>query len=109
MNKLGRLEMELMKIPHTCKHAQIKGFKYVDNVFALNVTNARYRNAVFSGIVELVNGTDCLRNFKGKFRAKVTLDWFGSKLKKHSRYITLDAGQFDLMPVYSGAVIANLG
>lgn len=101
--------MQQKNIPHTCSDAKITAYKTVDNSFALNVKDASYRGTKFSGIVELVDGMDCLRQFKGKFRAKVTLDWFGSQLKKHSRYITLEASKFELMPVYSGAVIANLG
>ena len=101
--------MELKNIPNTCKTAQVTALKQVKDVFALEVKGARYRGAIFNGIVELVDGSECLQQFRGKFRAKVTLDWFGSQLKKHSRYITLDAGQFNLMPVYSGAVVANLG
>lgn len=101
--------MELNNIPHTCAAAKVTDYKQVKDVYALEVTNASYRGAIFSGIVELVDGSECLQQFRGKFRAKVTLDWFGTQLKKHSRYITLDAGQFNLMPVYSGAVVANLG
>ena len=101
--------MELHNAPHTCKTAQVIAYKQVKDVYALEVTNARYRGANFSGIVELEDGSECLQQFRGKFRAKVTLDWFGTQLKKHSRFITLDAGKFNLMPVYSGAVVANLG
>lgn len=101
--------MEAKNTPHTCADAKVTGYKQVKDVFALEVKNARYRGAVFTGVVELVDGSECLRQLRGKFRAKVTLDWFGTQLKKHSRYITLDASQFNLMPVYSGAVVANLG
>lgn len=101
--------MEHKNIPHTCAAAKVTKFKQVSDVYAIEVKNARYRGAEFSGVVALEDGSDSLQHFRGKFRAKVSLDWFGTQLKKHSRYITLDAGQFNLMPVYSGAVVANLG
>ncbi len=101
--------MKTNNIPHTCPAAKVTAYKQVKDVYAVEVTNACYRGAIFSGIVELVDGSECLQQFRGKFRAKVTLDWFGTQLKKHSRFITLDAGQFNLMPVYSGTVVANLG
>lgn len=101
--------MELNNAPHTCADAKVVAYKQVKDVYAIEVKDAQYRGAIFSGVVELVNGSECLQQFRGKFRAKVTLDWFGTQLKKHSRYITLDAGQFNLMPAYSGAVVANLG
>lgn len=101
--------MQQKNIPHTCANAKVTAYKTVDNAFVLSVKDACYRGTRFSGIVELVDGSECLRQFRGKFRAKVTLNWFGTQLKKQSRYITLDAGSFNLMPVYSGAVVANLG
>ena len=101
--------MQTQNIPHTCASAQVTSYKQVTDVYAIEVNKARYRGAEFSGVVELEDGSDSLQQFRGKFRAKVTLDWFGTQLKKHSRYITLDSSQFTLLPVYSGAVVANLG
>lgn len=101
--------MEMNNIPHTCAAAKVTNYKQVKDVYAIDVTRARYRGAEFSGVLALEDGSECLQQFRGKFRAKVMLDWFGTQLKKHSRYITLDEGQFTLLPVYSGTVVANLG
>lgn len=101
--------MEVNNIPHICASATVTNYKQVKDVYAIDVKDAHYRGAKFSGVLALEDGSECLQQYRGKFRAKVTLDWFGTQLKKHSRYITLDAGQFTLLPVYSGAVVANLG
>lgn len=96
-------------IPHTCTDAKINKLRYVDDVFALEVKNATYRGAVFSGIIELVNGTDSIRKYKGADRANVKLAWFGQELKKRNPFINLANAQITLLPCYSGSVVASLG
>jgi len=96
-------------IPHTCANAKINKIRFVDDVFALEVKNATYRGAVFSGIIELVNGTDSIRKYKGTDRANVKLTWFGQGLKKRNPYINLANAQITLLPCYSGSVVASLG
>jgi hypothetical protein len=96
-------------IPHTCADAKINKLRYVDAVFALEVKNAKYRGAVFSGIIELVNGTDSIRKYKGTDRANVKLAWFGQELKKRNPFVNLANAEITLLPCYTGKVVASLG
>jgi hypothetical protein len=96
-------------IPHTFEFAKVTKVKHVEGVFAIEVVDATYRKAKFSGVIELANGTASLRKYKGKFRANTDLDWFGQKLKKHLPFVNLDSGVFSLIPQYSGPVVAGLG
>lgn len=96
-------------IPHTCSFATVTQIKKARDVFALEVKNARYRGATFSGVIELVNGSDSIRKFKGFYRANAKLAWFGQELKKRSPFINLADAEVTLLPCYTGDVVASLG
>jgi hypothetical protein len=96
-------------IPHTCSFATVTQIKKARDVFALEVKNARYRGATFSGVIELVNGSDSIRKFKGFYRANAKLAWFGQELKKRSPFINLAGAEVTLLPCYTGDVVASLG
>lgn len=97
------------QIPHTCANAKVRKTKHVQDVFALEVKNAKYRGATFSGIIELVNGTDSIRKYKGFHRANTKLAWFGKELKKRNPFVNLANAEVTLLPCYTGDVITNLG
>lgn len=96
-------------IPHTSSKAQVSKLQRVQDVFAIEVKNARYRGATFSGVIELVNGSDSIRKFKGVYRANAKLAWFGQELKKRNPFINLSGAEVMLLPSYSGDVVASLG
>jgi len=48
-------------IPHTSSKAQVSKLERVQDVFAIEVKNAMYRGAKFSGVLELVNGSDSIK------------------------------------------------
>lgn len=96
-------------IPHTSSKAQVSKLERVQDVFAIEVKNAKYRGATFSGVIELVNGTDSIRKFKGAYRANAKLAWFGKELKKHNPFINLANAEVTLLPCYTGDVVACLG
>ena len=96
-------------IPHTCPFATVTQIKKAYDVFAIEVKNARYRGTTFSGVIELVNGTDSIRKFKGSYRANAKLAWFGQELKKRNPFINLSGAEVMLLPSYSGDVVASLG
>ena len=96
-------------IPHTSSKAQISKLQRVQDVFAIEVKNARYRGTTFSGVLELVNGTDSIRKFKGAYRANAKLAWFGQELKKRNPFINLASAKVTLLPCYTGDVVASLG
>jgi hypothetical protein len=96
-------------IPHTSSKAQVSKLERVQDVFAIEVINAKYRGATFSGVIELVNGSDSIRKFKGAYRANAKLAWFGQELKKHNPFININDAQVVLLPSYSGDVVASLG
>lgn len=96
-------------IPHTSAKAQVSKLQRVQDVFAIEVKNARYRGTTFSGVIELVNGTDSIRKFKGAYRANAKLAWFGQELKKRNPFINLAGAEVTLLPSYTGDVVASLG
>lgn len=95
--------------PHTCAFATVTQVKKACDVFAIEVKNAMYRGAQFSGVLELVNGSDSIRKYKGSYRANAKLAWFGKELKKRNPFINLAGAEVTLLPSYSGDVIACLG
>lgn len=99
----------MQQIPHTSKTARVTAYQAVNEVFAIEVKNASYRGAKFNGIIELVNGTDSIRKYKGTDRANAKLTWFGKNLKKHNPFINLFGAEVTLLPSYTGNVVACLG
>jgi hypothetical protein len=97
------------QIPHTYAKAKVSKLKRVRDVFALEVKNAKYRGATFSGIIELINGTDSIRKYKGHHRANTKLAWFGRELKKRNPFVNLAGAEVTLLPSYTGDVVACLG
>ena len=97
------------KVPNTCANAKVSKLQHVEDVFAIEVKNARYRGAIFSGVLEQVNGSDSIRKFKDSYRANAKLAWFGEELKKRSPFINLAGAKVTLLPCYTGEVIACLG
>lgn len=95
--------------PHTCVFAKVTQVKKACDVFAIEVKNAMYRGATFSGVLELVNGSDSIRKYKGSYRANAKLAWFGKELKKRNPFINLASAEVTLLPSYSGDVVASLG
>ena len=96
-------------IPNTCSDAKVSQLKRVQDVFAIEVKNAKYRGTTFSGILELVNGSDSIRKFKGAYRANAKLAWFGKELNKRNPFINLAGAEVTLLPCYTGDVVACLG
>jgi hypothetical protein len=96
-------------IPHTSTKAQVSKLQHVQDVFAIEVINAMYRGAKFSGVLELVNGTDSIQKHKGAYRANAKLAWFGQALKKRNPFINLAGAEITLLPCYTGDVVASLG
>lgn len=96
-------------IPNTSAKAQVSKLQRVQDVFAIEVKNAMYRGAKFSGVLELVNGTDSIRKYKDAYRANAKLAWFGQELKKRNPFINLANAEVTLLPCYTGDVVASLG
>jgi hypothetical protein len=96
-------------IPHTSSKAQVSKLQRVQEVFAIEVKNAMYRGAKFSGVLELVNGSDSIRKYKDSYRANAKLAWFGMELKKRNPFINLANAEVTLLPCYTGDVVACLG
>ncbi len=96
-------------IPNTTAKARVSKLQRVHDVFAIEVKNAMYRGAKFSGVLELVNGSDSIRKYKNSYRANAKLSWFDQKLKKRNPFVNLAGAEVTLFPCYSGDVIASLG
>ena len=96
-------------IPNTSSKAQVSKLQRVHDVFAIEVKNAMYRGAKFNGVLELVNGTDSIRKFRGAYRANAKLAWFGQELNKRNPFVNLSGAEVTLLPCYSGDVVASLG
>ena len=96
-------------IPNTTAKARVSKLQRVHDVFAIEVKNAMYRGAKFNGVLELVNGTDSIRKFRGAYRANAKLAWFGQELNKRNPFVNLAGAEVTLLPCYSGDVVASLG
>jgi len=101
--------LSINSVPHTSSKAKVSKLERVQDVFAIEVKNAMYRGAKFSGVLELVNGSDSIQKYKGFYRANAKLAWFGQQLKKHNPFINLADAEVTLLPCYTGDVIASLG
>lgn len=101
--------LSTITIPHTSSKAQVSKLQRVQDVFAIEVKNAKYRGTTFSGVLELTNGSDSIRKFKGFYRANAKLAWFGQELKKRNPFINLAGAEVTLLPCYTGDVVASLG
>ena len=95
--------------PHTSKMAKPTATHQVHNADVIEVNNARYRNALFSGVFLLSPNTEMQVN-KGKQRAEVECCWFGHKLKTRGIRILIDTqkGSATVKRNYSGLVVCNL-
>jgi hypothetical protein len=96
-------------LPHTDPAARVTGLRRVENVQALKVFGASYRNAVFNGFVELADqGLSWESKRAGKSnRARVRIRWFHHIAARGYVNLTLDA--FEFVDGYSGEVVDNLG
>jgi len=101
--------LSTITIPHTSSKARVNKLQHVQDVFAIEVKNAKYRGTTFSGVLELTNGSDSIRKFKGFYRANAKLAWFGQELKKRNPFINLTGAEVTLLPCYTSDVVTSLG
>jgi hypothetical protein len=95
--------------PHTNKYAQPKTFCDVRDVTVIHVTNAFYRNAIFSGTF-LLNQNNIPQLAKAKERVEIYCWWFGARLKTRGLKIRVDLTNRNayIEHNYSGKVVENL-
>ena len=95
--------------PDTSEIAKPKATHQVHNADVIEVKNARYRCAVFSGIFLLSPNAE-VKIFRGNQCAEVECCWFGHKLKTRGIRIIIDThkGNATIKRNYSGLVVCNL-
>lgn len=98
----------MKNMPCTKSNAKVTEFAHVANTTAIEVTNAKYRNSTFNGVLELANGKDSFQIHGSKLCAKAKLAWFGMEFKKNFRLIELNTAQVKVLQNYTGNVIAKL-
>ena len=98
----------MKNMPCTKTNAKVTELAHVANATAIEVTNAKYRNSTFDGVLELANGKDSFQIHGSKLCAKAKLAWFGMEFKKSFRLIELNAAQVKVLQNYTGNVIAKL-
>ena len=95
--------------PHTCKMAKPKATHQVHNAAVIEVNNAQYRNAEFSGVFLLSPNSE-IKIIKGKQRVEVECCWFGHRLKTRGIRIIIDQQKAtaNIKRDFSGLVVCNL-
>lgn len=96
-----------MPAPHTRKTAIAAEHTQVTNVYAIRVTNAKYRSANVNGVLELANGKNSFHVLGQELCAKAKLAWFDMEFKKGFRSINLSDAQVQILPNYTGEVISK--
>lgn len=97
--------------PHTSKTAIPNKFRKVDNVTAIEVKKAKYRNSKpIDGIFEVVNPSVPVRLYKNKLRSEVYCSWFSVKPPTVFPQILLQTPgcTYKIIHHYSGDVIDNI-
>ena len=95
--------------PHTSVLAAPKSTHQVHNADVIEVKNAQYRNAEFSGIF-LITPNTYPNLIEGTQRVEVNCCWFGHRLKTRGIKILVDNrnGNAVVRKNYSGLVVSNL-
>jgi hypothetical protein len=96
-------------LPYADPSAKITRLRRVEQVPVLKVAKASYRNAVFSGVVELADPAapwQPERNGKAN-RARVRIRWFDHTAARG--YVNLTLNTFEFVDGYTGEVVDNLG
>lgn len=95
--------------PKTCTLAKPKQTKQVKNVDVIEVHNAYYRGAEFSGVFEITPNT-FPNLIEGKQRIEVNCCWFGHRLKTRGIKMLVDNtnGNAVIKRNYNGTVVCNL-
>lgn len=96
-----------MPAPHTRKTAIAAEHTQVTNVYAIRVTNAKYRSANVNGVLELVNGKNSFYVLGHQLCVKAKLAWFDMEFKKGFRSINLSDAHVKILPNYTGEVISK--
>lgn len=93
--------------PNTNKKASISDIRKVKGKLAIEATNAHIRNAMVTGIFEVADVAMPFRIKRGELTVEVICLWHGKKPKTTWTHLTLGK-KYDLIPDYSGEVVANI-
>lgn len=94
--------------PNANSKAVISKLRKVKGKLVIEVTKAQIRNAVISGIFELADTEMPFRLKKGELTVEVICLWHGKKPKTTWTHLTLGK-KYELIPDYSGEVVADIG
>ena len=96
------------RCPHTNRHAKPTKWDPVKNSSVIQVKNATYRLAVFSGDF-LIDDSYAVRTLQnGRMACRVFCRWFDHRLKTNGIRITFSARDFKILKKYYGHVVSNL-
>lgn len=95
--------------PDTCATATVRGYESVKNATVIEVAQAHYRTASFSGTFLLADPEQADLPKRGIFKVKVYCLWFGHRLPSNKPItLTVDAAGAVVMRGYTGKVVGNL-
>ena len=95
-------------ISNTYSKAKPNSFRKVKDVKAVLIHDGYFRGSKLKDCYfEVVQSKEPLSTFKGKQRVEVKVLWFGRKPKTTWAHITL-VGKYELLPKYTGDVVANI-
>lgn len=93
--------------PNISDKATISEIKKVKGKLAIEVTKAHIRKAKVSGIFEIADTKMPFRIKKGELTVEVICLWHGKKPKTTWTHLILGK-QYELIPSYTGEVVANI-
>ena len=96
-------------LPDTCKSAHPIHKEYVQNKEVIEVVDAKYRNAIFSGYFVLSPFVVLPFPVGGAGKIDVLCRWFGHRLFSTGLTLKVDYSNVTYFPNYSCNVISDLG
>lgn len=97
--------------PHTDPNAKVSQLRFVQNVRAIRVENASYRNAPLTGVFELddsKNVDPVKTQPAGKEKAKVVCAWHGVTPRTSYPKLDLSIAKYEVLNNYTGEVVDNI-
>lgn len=98
-----------MKLPFTCKKAKPASYEIVVDANVIEVIDAHYRKATFSGRFVLSPFVQSPIPNNGTGKIDVLCKWFDHRLATTGLSLIVDFSKVVHFPNYSGEVVNNLG
>jgi len=96
------------KPPYTCKKAQPFDSEYVQNLPVIDVIDASYRKAIFSGSFVLSPFVPLPLPTSGTGKIDVLCRWFDHRLTSTGLSLIVDYSKVQFHPIFTGYVVSDI-